>query len=316
MKWEKKGLVFVPDGSLEWSKSHAQVPVVENTNGGRLRIYYSTRDADNRSHVSFVEVDSRNPERILFVNPRPILQLGRLGAFDEDGIMPSSIVQVGELKYLYYIGWSQRKNVPYQNTIGLAISADGGETFKKYSEGPIIGVNHIDPFFTGTIFVLKEENLFKSYYLSCVEWKIVDGKPEPLYVLKYAASKNGIDWDREGKIAVPFKDLNEGGLVSASVIKLANKYLMWFGYRNYFNFRNNSANSYRIGFAESQNGIDWIRNDEKSGIERSEDGWDSEMISYPFVIKVDQNVYLFYNGNQFGKTGFGYAILKPLLNGK
>ncbi|GGB08596.1 hypothetical protein [Puia dinghuensis] len=309
LSWQKKGLIYAPDGSLEWSRTHAQVPVADVIDEHHLRIYYSTRGTDNRSNTSYIEVDAGDPREITFINPAPILPLGRLGTFDEDGIMPSSIVTVGDRKYLYYIGWSQRKNVPYQNSIGLAISEDGGRTFRKYSEGPVIGVSHIDPFFTGTIFVLKEAGLFRAYYLSCVEWRLVNDRPESLYVLKYATSQDGIDWLRNNQIAIPLKDDQEGGLVSAAVIKAEGRYRMWFGYRNYFDFRSNPENAYNIGYAESPDGISWLRKDDKSGIERSEEGWDSQMISYPYVIEVKGKNFLFYNGNGFGRTGFGYAIL-------
>jgi len=309
MKWEKRGLIFAPDGKYEWNKSHAQVPVVDIMED-KWRIYYATRNLNGKSLVSYFDVEVENPKNILYVHDHPILSFGRLGTFDEDGIMPSSIVTVGEKKFLYYIGWSQRKSVPYQNNIGLAISPDGGNTFEKYSEGPIIGINHIDPFFTGTIYVLKENDSFKGYYLSCTGWKIVNDRPESMYVLKYASSIDGVNWHRENKIAIPFKNENEGGLVSASVIKSkSGKYLMWFGHRNYFDFRKNPLNSYRIGFAESNDGLAWFRNDEKSGIDISDAGWDSEMISYPNVLQSGNKLYLFYNGNNFGKSGIGFATL-------
>lgn len=309
MEWEKQGLVFAPDGSLEWSVTHAQVPVVDPIDEEVWRIYYSTRGLDNRSKTGFIEVQADSPERIIRVAGEPILPFGRLGTFDEDGIMPSSILTIDGKKYLYYIGWSQRKSVPYQNTIGLAVSEDGGRTFQKFSEGPIIGVNHIDPFFTGTIDVFRDGNLFRGYYLSCVGWKVVNEKPESTYVLKYAESVDGINWSRSGHIAIPFKDEEEGGIVSATVIKREGRYWMWFGYRKYYDFRANSANSYRIGFAESEDGIHWSRNDSRSGIDISGSGWDSEMISYPRVIGSKGKLYMFYNGNHFGKTGFGYATL-------
>jgi hypothetical protein len=309
MKWEKQGLVFVPDGNLEWSRTHAQVPVVDIVDNNKWRIYYATRNENNKSTTSYIEVEAGNPSNILYKHDKPILLSGSLGAFDENGIMPSSIINKEGKKYLYYIGWSQRKSVPYQNSIGVAVSDDDGKTFNKFSEGPIIGVNNIDPFFTGTFFVMKDGDIFKGYYLSCVEWKIVDDKPEPTYVLKYATSTDAINWTRNNIIAIPFKDEKEGGLVSASVLKLGKKYSMWFGYRNYFDFRSNTLNSYRIGFAESTDAVNWTRDDSKSGIDISQSGWDSEMISYPYVIAFEKKLYLFYNGNQFGKTGFGYATL-------
>jgi hypothetical protein len=309
MNWEKKGLIFVPDGSFDWSVTHAQVPVIDILDDRIWRIYYATRGTDNRSRTGYIEVQAHKPENILYIKPEPILVFGRPGAFDEDGIMPSSLLTIGDKKYLYYIGWSQRKNVPYQNSIGLAISSDGGRSFQKYSEGPIIGVNHIDPFFTGTINVIKDGNLFRGYYLSCLGWKMVNERLESTYVLKYAESADGINWQRTGRVAIPFKNQEEGGIVSAAVIKRENKYLMWFGYRKYYDFRANPANSYRIGFAESEDGLNWLRDDSLSGIDVSESGWDCEMISYPYVIGSKGQLYMFYNGNNFGKTGMGYAIL-------
>jgi hypothetical protein len=309
MQWEKKGIVFSPSGVFSWSKTHAQVPVVDTLNSQRWRIYYATRGVENQSCTSYIEVEAGNPGNILYIHDKPILEFGHLGSFDEHGIMPSSILEIEDRKYLYYIGWSQRKSVPYQNSIGLAVSSDGGKTFKKYSEGPIVGINDVDPYFTGTFFALKDDKIYRGYYLSCIEWRIVGSEPEPIYILKYAQSENAVNWLRKGDIAVSFKSVDEGGLVSASVIKCDGRYLMWYGVRNYFDFRTNKKNSYRIGFAESADGVQWNRMDEKSGISVSETGWDSEMISYPYVIRYGDRLYLFYNGNQFGKFGFGYAIM-------
>ncbi len=310
MNWKKAGLIFVPDGTVTWSKTHAQVPVIDLENQNKVwRIYYSTRTSENKSLTTFIEVEAGNPFNIVYKHDSPILQLGQLGTFDEDGIMPSCILTKGDLKYLYYIGWSQKKHVPYQNSIGLAISYDGGITFEKYSDGPIIGITHIDPFFTGTIFVFPENDFYRGYYLSCVGWTIVNGRPESKYVLKYAKSKDGINWDRQNEIVIPLKNNEEGGIVSASVIRINDKYKMWFGFRKYFDFRDNPINSYRIGYAESDDGIHWLRDDSESGIDVSESGWDSEMISYPYVIEFKSRLYLFYNGNQFGKSGFGFATL-------
>ena len=300
----------MPDGKLEWAQSHAQVPIAERISDELVRIYYATRDTLGRSNISFIEVDSNNPSIVIYKHMEPILQLGKLGTFDESGVMPTSVITMGNQKYLYYIGWSLKKTVPYQNAIGLAISSDGGKSFRKYAEGPIIGINNIDPYFTGTLNVLNDGNIIRGYYLSCVGWEIHDGKPEPLYVLKYAESEDGINWVRSGKIIVDFKDENEGGLVSASVIKDSNKYKMWFARRNRSDYRFNILNSYRIAYAESFDGVNWIRKDEESGISVSKDGWDSEMVAYPNVMNINGMLTMFYNGNGFGKTGFGYSIYR------
>ena len=306
--WEKKGHIFNVNGLMDWDKTHAQVPVVDVIQG-RLRIYYATRNLDGKSNVSYIEVEKENPTKILFRNTSPLFEPGGLGAFDDSGIMPSSIINVGTKKYLYYIGWTTRQTVPFQNAVGLAVSEDGGKTFERFSEGPIITINHIEPYFSGTSYVIIENDLFKMWYLSCIKWEMIEGKPEPIYNIKYAESRDGINWNQTGKVAIPLQE-DEGGLVSASVIKEDNVYKMWFGKRKKNDYRANSENAYRIGYAESHNGIDWERKDALSGIDVAKEGWDSQMICYPYVFKNDGKLMMVYNGNGFGKTGFGYAIWK------
>ncbi|MCD0471081.1 hypothetical protein [Flavobacterium sp. JAS] len=307
--WIKKGLIYNVDGAYEWNKSHAQVPVVDMLSD-RIRIYYATRNNSGKSNVSYIEVDKKDPKIVLFENNKPLFNFGNLGTFDDSGIMPSSIINVGDKKYLYYIGWTTRQTVPFQNAIGLAISQDGGKTFKKTSEGPIISVNNIEPYFSGTSFVMIDEGVFKMWYLSCIRWEIFDDKPEPIYNIKYAESLDGINWKQTGKVAIEL-DEDEGGLVSASVVKENNLYKMWFGKRKKSDYRTNLQNSYRIGYAESSDGINWERKDSLAAIDISKDNdWDSEMISYPYVFKNNNDFLMLYNGNGFGKTGFGYALWK------
>ena len=310
--WIKKGKIYNVNGQFDWNKTHAQVPVVDVLED-RIRVYYSTRDISGRSNVSYLEVEKTNPEKIIYAHTAPLFELGNLGSFDDSGIMPSSIITVGNKKYLYYIGWTTRGTVPFQNAVGLAISEDGGKVFKKLSEGPIISVNFIEPYFSGTSFVTFENNTFKMWYLSCIKWENFDGKPEPIYNIKYAESLDGITWNQTGKVAIELND-DEGGLVSAAVIKEDAKYKMWFGKRKKSDYRNNNTNGYKIGYAESLDGKDWIRKDDEAGIDISKDGWDSEMISYPYVFKKDNNLIMLYNGNGFGKTGFGYAVWEEINN--
>jgi len=306
--WEKKGLIFNVDGQLDWNKSHAQVPVVDILTD-RLRIYYATRNAQGISNVSFIEVEKEKPQKIIKECKFTLISLGNPGTFDDSGIMPSSIINVGSKKYLYYIGWTTRKTVPYQNAIGLAISDDGGKTFNKFSEGPIITVNNIEPYFSGTAYVSYDNGIYKMWYLSCIKWDCIDGGLEPIYNMKYAESIDGINWNQTGKVAIELEH-DEGGIVSASVLHENGLYKMWYGKRKRSDYRTNIKNTYRIGYAESSDGVNWIRKDVLSAIDVSENGWDSEMISYPNVIDSNNELFMFYNGNGFGKTGFGYAIWK------
>ncbi len=310
MKWQKKGLIFAPTGEYSWSQTHAQVPVVDYIkNDNLIRVYFATRNQNNQSVISYIEVDPKNPNNILYVHSKPILSLGRVGTFDDSGVMPSWIINVGDKKYLYYIGWNVRNTIPYHNSIGLAISEDDGKTFKRFSEGPLWDRNYIEPYFSASTCVLKEGKRWRSWYLSCTEFREINGKVEPRYHIKYAESKNGIDWIREGKIAIDYLSDQEAGLVKASVVKNKDYYEMWYSYRKFNNYRTDISNSYKIGYAFSNDGINWQRMDDKVGINLSDKGWDSAMQCYPHVIDVLDKRLMFYNGNGFGKSGFGYAEL-------
>lgn len=306
MAWIKKGLIFNVDSSKEWNQTHAQVPVVDVLKD-RLRIYYATRNKSGKANISFIEVDINDPKIILYQHDEVLFDFGEIGTFDDSGIMPTCIIDVEGKKYLYYIGWTTRGTVPYHNSIGLAISEDGGKSFKKAFLGPIITVNHKEPYFSGTAFVRKENNGFRMWYLSCIGWKKKNDNLEPLYEIKYADSNDGINWNQNNLTAIKLKN-NEGGLASAAVIKTKDGYEMYYCYRGIYDYRNSKEESYRIGFAESQDGIQWIRNDSLAGIDISKEGWDSEMIAYPYIVELKGKRLLFYNGNGFGQSGFGYAV--------
>lgn len=301
--WIKKGLIFNVVGDMEWNKSHCQVPVADIISDDTLRIYYATRDELGKSRTSFIEVDSKNTKSIKYIHKQPILELGATGTFDDSGIMPASILTIEDKKYLYYIGWTTRETVPYSNAIGLAISTDGGKVFKKLSEGPIIGVGPKEPYFTGTCNVIKVDNRYLAYYLSCICWKNISGKIEPFYDIKIAESQNAIDWKLLNKTAIPLED-NEGGVSSASVLIDNNKFRMWFSVRGESDYRENKKNTYRIAYAESSDGFNWERKT-NNVLPLSAEGWDDKMVAYPCIIENNNKLQMFYNGNGFGQTGFG-----------
>jgi predicted GH43/DUF377 family glycosyl hydrolase len=311
MKWKKQGLIYRPTGEMEWSQSHAQVPVADFLEAeNRIRIYFSTRDAQGRSMPGVIEVDADEPSKILHIAKQPILGLGEIGTFDDCGVMPSWIVNHQGKKYLYYIGWNVRNTIAYHNSVGLAISKDGGKTFSRFSNGPLWDRNYREPHYSGTSCVLIENGIWRNYYLNCTEWRIIDGRSEPRYHLKYAESKDGIEWHRQGVVAIDYASDEEAGLVKASVIRDGEIYKMWFAHRNFSNYRSDKQNSYRIGYAESGDGIKWERRDERAGIDIGPEPWDDFMITYPHVIDVKGKRLMFYNGNGFGQSGFGYAVLE------
>ena len=290
--WTKQGNIF--------NEHHAQLPVVDTTYNDTYKIYYSTRDDKGRSIPMFINVFKHNLKN--YLSPQKVnIELGKPGMFDHYGVMPTDIITLNKnIKYLYYIGWSLRKDIPYHNTLGLAISTDNGITWTKYSEGPIFSSCALEPGFIGTAKIIKKGNKWTMYYLSCREWVDMGDKLEPIYDIKTAVSKNGIDWKPTNEIVVPLEE-NEGGISSFQII--GNK--AWFSVRGKLYYRDNIKESYKIKTSTFVNNK-WIR-DKNIDLDVSSEGWDSEMVAYPYIIKSKNNLILFYNGNKFGNTGIGYA---------
>ena len=298
MKWIKKGLIIKPRENLDWMVTHAMLPFAERIGEDLYRIYFSGRDRLNRSLVGYVEVDINKPKNILYITEKPVLGLGALGCFDDNGVTPSWIVDHAAKKYLYYIGWKPRSTTRMSLVAGLAVSTDGGTTFTRASRAPIMRLTNEEPFSILTApCVLKENGLWRMWYVSGVEWVNPD---LPRYNIKYAESDDGKLWKREGHVCIDFKE-GENALARPCVLKENSIYKMWYSYK---------GDNYRIGYAESPDGLQWERMDENVGIDVSESGWDSDMIEYAFVFEHKQRKYMLYNGNNYGKEGIGYAIME------
>ena len=301
MKWKKKGRIFVVDGKIEWMQKYASMPMADKVYGDVYRIYFNSRNSQNMASIGFVEIDIKNPSKILKISEKPVLSPGRLGSFDDTGVWNSSLVNHNNEKYLYYIGWNQSKTIPFRWSIGLAISKDNGDSFKRYSEGPIMDRNTIDPYLVSSPTVFLDDGIWKMYYISAIKWEMHQGEFRAPYNIRYAESKDGINWERKGIVCIDFNNKNETRIARASVFREEDTYKMLYCY---------AGKSYRIGYAESKDGINWERKDGIAGINVSPNGWDSEMIEYPFVFEHNDKKYLLYNGNNYGESGFGYAVLE------
>jgi predicted GH43/DUF377 family glycosyl hydrolase len=302
MRWRKLGLVFSPSGQTDWMQSHAAVPIAEALGEGLFKIYFSSRDISNRSYTGYVIIDIAQPKKIIELSTKPVLAPGRLGEFDDSGAMATWLSFSGEDKFLYYIGWNLGVTVPFRNSIGLA-TAIGGGRFQRYSSGPIVDRSAHEPHFCASCCVLPGEEYWRMWYLSCTEWRMYKEKPEHRYHIKYAESYDGIDWVRQGAIAIDYKDDQEVAISRPSVVSDHDRWRMWYSYRG-------RHSSYRIGYAESEDGKKWVRLDCDAGIGISESGWDSEMVEYPYVFDHKGQRYMLYNGNDYGRTGFGIAVLE------
>ena len=316
-RWERLGLVYDPTEHVrDWAQSHACVPTaLALPDGERVRVYHAPRNARGQSIPTYFDVAADDPKRVLHVAEAPIMDLGELGTFDDGGIMPCSALWVGGEVYLYYVGWNPSVSVAYRNAVGLAISRDGGRTFERPYPGAVVDRSLTEPFFTASPFVMRERGggggtggePFRMYYASGTGFLRVADRVEPLYEVMYAESDDGVTWRREGRPLLTRHHDREATARPSVVPAAGGGYDMYFTYRGSDDFRD-GADAYRIGYAYSEDGRAWTRDDGRCGIGVAPgDAWDSTMLTYPSVVDVAAGRYLFYNGNGFGRTGIGVA---------
>ena len=309
MRWLKKGLVFVPSGEGGWMNSHAQMPFVQVRSDG-LRVFFSTRPGAGVSMPAFVDVAIDNPSRVIGVCQRPLLELGAPGSFDEHGIMPTMLVERGADVLLYYTGWSRLAGkAPYNNSSGVAISRDGGTTFERLFAGPVLSRTAREPLSaTLSWIVVDDAGLWRMWYSSGTEWVRDEDRMEPVYVICQAWSRDGIEWVRDGKPVIAPRYPHEAQS-RPTILRANGMWHMWFCHRGSSGFRDGDA-AYRMGYARSSDLQVWQRDDDAAGIEVSDSGWDAKMLAYPCVLNTPLGILMFYNGNGFGASGFGWAKLE------
>lgn len=310
MAWKKMGRIASLESSELRATTHMQGPVAIVL-GNAIRIYFSARGCTGKSYPAYVDVDRSDPRRVIQIHEQPVLSFGNPGTFDDEGIMPACAIFVGDALRLYYSGWNRRTTIPYHNTTGVATSYDNGNTFQRNFDGPILDRTPDEPYMAVTPWVMQEEDNWRMWYVSGVSWPKIGEFLEPVYVIKYADSCDGIHWRRPNALSVPQRHALEA-IARPTVVCRDGIYHMWFCYRDSVDFRDGEG-SYRVGYARSIDGHAWERCDRMSGIEVSRSGWDSTMLCYPYVIEADGELVMFYNGNSFGQTGIGYAVWEGSL---
>lgn len=301
MAWRKLGLIYQPDGSLPWALSYAFMPTV-HVLSDVVRVFFASLDENKFGRVGFADLDRGNLRNVVRMSREPIIDLGEAGTFDDSGVSPSCLVEVDGRTFLYYVGWQRCERVPYMLFTGLATS-DDGVTFERASRTPVLDRTENEPFLRSGPTIIAADGVFKMWYNSAIRWGDVNGTLYPMYIIRYAESLNGIEWNAGEERCIDFKDDAEFGFGRPWVIRDQEVYRMWYSIRS-------RTSPYRIGYAESADGRSWIRKDDEVGIGASSAGWDSEMICYPCVADIDGQRYMFYNGNRHGSTGFGYAVLE------
>lgn len=306
MNWKKKGLVYVPGSDLWWARTNATFPTVDAIGDGLLRVYFTALDEKRLGRTGYIEVAEENPTEVLFVTKEPVLDLGPIGLFDDSGANAFSVVSKDGLKYMYYQGWQITTRAPYAVFTGLALSDDGGKTFRKHGTLPVLDRIPGDEYMRAAPFAIIDKGKFRMWYVSCLRWVEDARGMRYQIVVRHAESSDGIEWTTSEGICVS-PDFKDEYAIGRPVVTIYNGvYRMWYSIRSL-------SRPYRLGYAESTDGLTWVRRDDVMNIERSSLGWDSEMLCYGYVVTGLDHVLMFYNGNRHGATGFGVAISNDTL---
>jgi hypothetical protein len=317
MHWRRHGKIFdpteqrLPAGCTEFAQS-PQALVFDDF----VRIYFSTRarDANGKflSHVAFVDL-RKNLREVIRIAERPVIALGALGCFDEHGIFPMNVLRVGDEVWGYTTGWNRRVSVSVDTAIGLAISRDGGLSFERIGDGPVLAQSLHEPCLVGDAFVLQIGESFHMWYIFGTGWKryAADVAPDRTYKIGHAVSPDGIEWRKEEARQIVADRLGpDESQALPTVTRIGSRWHMFFCYRQSFDFRANPGRGYRIGHAWSDDLSNWTRDDDDPRLDVVPGDWDAQMQCYPNVFECDGHIYLLYNGNQFGRHGFGLAVLE------
>jgi hypothetical protein len=299
--YKRLGLIHTPTGA-PWHRSHCQNPFVQELSEVRYRVHFAARDEKNRSQGAWADVEVKDGGLgVVNAAAKPSLELGRLGAFDDCGAMPGNLVTHRGRLLMYYTGWTLARAVPFFFFIGVAESRDGGETFQRLSEAPVLGRNHHDPFLTGAPWVISENGRLRMWYISGTEWVpgAAEGEgPTHYYSIKHATSDDGMVWQTDDRLCLPYLG-NEHAIARPVVTPVDGGYRMIYSARRL-------GETYRIYSAASKDGLSWQR-DSHPLIDVAPSGWDSEMVCYGSRLDCAGGNFLLYNGNAYGKDGFGAA---------
>lgn len=319
MKWRKLGRIFDPtahrlgNGCVQFAQSPQALLFPDF-----VRVYFSTRSVDAvggkfRSHIAYVDF-ADDLREILDVSAHTVVELGALGCFDEHGIFPMNVVRDGDCLRGYTCGWSRRVSVSVETAIGLVTSSDNGRTFTRAGPGPILAASLHEPCLVGDPFVRKVGDTFHMWYIFGTGWRTFapGSPPDRTYKIGHATSIDGVRWSEGGGRQIVASKLGaEECQALPTVVPVAGRYHMFFCYRHSDDFRKNRSRAYRIGHAWSDDLATWTRDDDHPALDVSEGAWDSDMMCYPHAFEHRGNVYLLYNGNEFGRFGFGLAVLDP-----
>jgi hypothetical protein len=300
MMWQALGLVDSGIGASPWHVSHAFLPTPYRLSDDEIRLYAAFLDGEKVGRIGYVDVSARDPRRVVRVSRSPVLEIGEAGCFDDHGVTPLTITRVGDELRLYYTGWQLSTTIRYYLLTGLAISRDGGESFTRASQVPLLERSENERTVRAATHVMFHGGVWKMWYIAGSSTLMVNGKQLPTYDMRYLESPDGLTWGDRGRLVLSPDGRDEFGFGRPYVLETSDGFEMWYSIRTH-------SRGYHLGYATSPDGLHWRRQDDWAGAHPARADWDSEMQAYGAVVDCDHARYLFYNGNNYGQAGFGVA---------
>ena len=301
MQWKKQGLIFNPEGLGGWRDNTFITPAPFLLSDEVIRIFGGFRDTEGVSRIGFIDVAADDPKKILRISEKPVLDIGKPGMFDDNGIILGSVIRDGDDIRMYYVGFQLVKKVKFLAYSGLAISRDGGESFQRTAVTPLMDRLGEEHYIRAIHTVIKENDRYRIWYSAGNRWEFINDIPYPQYKIMYTESEDGLHIPQKEGINCIDVNANEYRIGRPVVFREDGIYKMFYT-------RDTTDKIYSAGYAESVNGTEWERKDENFSLPLSPEGWDSETICYPVPLQTAYGQYLFYSGNGMGRTGVGFAI--------
>lgn len=305
MTWIKRGIIYKPPYDGSWRDNSALTPTPIQINSSTIRVYCSFRDPNGIGRIGYVDVNASNPSQVQRISPNPVLNIGEAGSFDDNGMILGDIVRIGDQYYMYYVGFQLVEKVKFLAFTGLAISTSISNEFQRYSNTPILDRDNSGRFIQAIHSILPVDNCFNIFYAVGDRWENINDKNYPTYNIWSASSDDGLSFYNQRMIIECDKSNLEYRIGRPRVYKKEESYIMNFTYGTL-------DGKYMAGQACSADLLHWNRNDSLFDLTTSETGWDSVHLSYPAVITTyEGKQFMFYNGNNMGYEGFGFAEKVP-----
>jgi hypothetical protein len=274
--------------------SHGYVPTA-CVRDDRIRVFAAFWDEHRIGRIGYVDLDPHDPTRVIGHSNSPVLDVGAPGAFDEHGTTPMSVVADGDTMRLYYAGWQRSASVRYFLFTGLAVSHDGGGHFVRMSDVPVLD-RQSGHFLVRTGFIARHGDIWKAWIAQSDGMIDVAGKPTPAYSLGYLESADGVAWPATSELCFPQGQDGIFGYGRSAIWNDAD------GYHAMLSVRRHSG--YRIEYAASRDGIHWATPGAGGFSLLPADTLDDQAETmFPSVVRVDDDLYVFYNGDDFGRDG-------------